>query len=149
MINPLILEFNEDGTLNQDSLGAEYGNSAVTRSQWFGNEGDDIMFGRKRPQMEMQFFGGAGDDTLYGSYRPNKNQVLAGEGGKDLIRTDIYKSGENKRATIVFGDYGYGAEGARYLYGDSQYGEMFYEAGQAGDDDIIIFGDADGTFSSQ
>lgn len=79
--------------------------------------------------MEMQFYGGAGDDIIYGSYKPNATQVLAGEGGKDVIRTDNYMQGESRRATVVFGDYGYGAEGDRYLYGDTQYGEMFYEAG--------------------
>ena len=49
MINPFVLEFNEDGTIVEESFGAEFGNSATTPAKWYGNEGDDVMWGRKQP----------------------------------------------------------------------------------------------------
>ena len=49
----------------------------------YGNEGDDIMWGRIGMNGSASgIYGGNGDDTIYGSYNyRNHNQVLAGEGG--------------------------------------------------------------------
>ena len=100
-------------------------------------------------------YGGNGDDIIYGSYKAGvlETSVLAGQGGKDLIRTDIYETGDNQREFIVFGDWGYGEDGSYDVRANGnqpfiQYGDPTFEKKLWGDDDTIIFGDATNNFSS-
>ena len=48
VINPIDIQFNLDGTVNVNSFGAGFMPSSGTQI-WYGNEGNDIIWGRKSP----------------------------------------------------------------------------------------------------
>ena len=70
----------QTATFTDDSAGFMPSGSIM---KWYGNDGDDIMWGRQSMNGSASgIYGGNGDDSIYGSYDYNNhNQVLAGEGG--------------------------------------------------------------------
>ena len=145
-INPTEIVFAMDGSVDQAATftGDVAGfMPAGATMKWYGNEGDDIMWGRMGMNGSASgIYGGNGDDSIYGSYvTRNHEQVLAGEGGKDYISTAVWGSDTETftRGTIVFGDWGYGPEDNPYDP-TMQYGDETLEKKKWGDDDIIEFG---------
>ena len=71
----------------------DFTNNAVnsqTLDKWYGDEGDDIIFGGSKTN-ESYLFGGSGDDKLYGPHDPQGQSFLLGGEDRDLIRTDYYQ----------------------------------------------------------
>ena len=84
IINPLEIVFTMAGTVDPATFTDKAGlMTGASTYKWFGNDGDDIMFGRYQMQgAESSIYGGNGNDKIYGSYDPmNHTQLLAGEGG--------------------------------------------------------------------
>ena len=84
IINPIEIVFAMDGSVDPSTFADTAGMMTGTSTQkWFGNDGDDIMWGRNQMQgAESAIYGGNGNDKIYGSYDPmSHTQILAGEGG--------------------------------------------------------------------
>ena len=67
------------------------------REEYFGNEGDDWIWGGwdiidagDTAFTALEIHGGSGDDTIYGGKNVAGVTKIYGEGGSDTIRTDWY-----------------------------------------------------------
>ena len=95
-----------------DSFGANSNNE----SKWYGEEGNDQIWGAYGTLTGNQYYyGGNGDDQIFGANELTDGDIsqrLIGQGGKDYIDTS-WRDGlglEQLDFTIVFGDWKYGDE---------------------------------------
>jgi hypothetical protein len=86
---------------------------------WYGDEGDDIIYGGQMSTGVQILRGGSGDDKITKGYDQGGAAYLTGDGGKDVIRTDYFQD-EDMLPAGVFDDPG--ADQHQYIWGDWAYG---------------------------
>ena len=72
IINPTEIVYAMDGSLDASTFAGTAGMvTGAATTKWFGNDGDDTIWGRIQMQgAESSIYGGNGNDKIYGSYDP-------------------------------------------------------------------------------
>ena len=113
---------------------------------FYGNQGDDSIWGGYETMGDVKIAGGSGHDKLYGGFdhKAMANTFIYGNSGRDLIRTDWWEEfGDPAKFQPVAATPALKSSAANeYIYGDFKYGVGALDADIWGDSDVIYGGNA-------